>query len=567
MTEFLSTPMATRVAGALLHFLWQGTLLCLLYPIAVNLNLLRTPRARYLFALALFALMALCPVITFLGMGPVSVAREFVASSAADVSSASQLYADTGAFGYGLVTPEMALCCWMIGVLLLSLRLLDGYRQLRRWRAETLDLPLALQTQIATLGQRIGLKSIPEVRLSVHVNEALAMGFWKPAILLPVSWATELPISTLEAIIAHELAHIRRFDLWVNLGQRVVETLLFYHPAIWWLSNRIREERELCCDELAAQATGESLGYALALEGVARYLAGSHTLLGTSFLGDRKMKLLKRVRHVLGQSSSTKRKLWWPAGIMALMLPIGIYGTSLTAQDAPREGDRPRPERAEDRREGERERPREGDRDRPPREGDRPQRDADRPRPPRGEGDRPPRGPFGGPRDGDRPREGVGPRPQRDGAGPPRGQRDRGPRDLYREIEMLREEVRRLREEIRRQGPPPPREGFGPPRDGFWSPRDGEGPPRDEGDRLHPPREGDRPRREGDRPRGEGDGPRPPRDGDRPRAEGDRPRPPREGDRPREGGDRPRGAREEGPDRPRRPETDAPKESDAPREE
>lgn len=580
MIEFVSTPTAERLVAALLHFLWQGTCLCLLYPVAVNLNLLRTPRARYRFGLAIFCLMAVCPVLTFWAAGPVS-APPANAAAAVDVAIAEspQSSGSTGLSGIDFLSPQTVLACWMIGVVCLSLRLIGGYRQLRRWRTETLPPPSQLRFQMIALCERIGLSRIPEVRLSSRVTEAMAVGFWKPAILLPVSWATELPVSTLEAIIAHELAHIRRFDLWVNLGQRVVETMLFYHPAVWWLSNRIREERELCCDELAARTTGECLGYALALEGVARYLAGSHTLLGTSFLGDGKMKLLKRVRHVLGQSTSAKRKLWWPAGLMALMLPIGIYGTSLTAQDAPREGDRPREEREEDRerdrpREEDRERARDRDRDRPPREGDRPRREGDRPRDgdrerPRGERDRPrrERERFRGEGDGDRPRR-EGDR-RRDNDGPLRIDRERGERDLYREIELLREEVRQLREELRRrQGPPPLR-------DAFFAPL--------EGDR--PRGEGERPRREGDRPRGEGDRPRPPREGDRPRGdrparEGDRPRadrpregdrPPREGDRPREGereehrerererhGDREREergererAREERPDRPR----------------
>ncbi len=74
-------------------------------------------------------------------------------------------------------------------------------------------------------------------------------------VLLPAALLTGMPAELLEAVIAHELAHIRRLDLWVNLGQRVVETLLFYHPAVWWLSARVRREREVCCDEAAAGAT------------------------------------------------------------------------------------------------------------------------------------------------------------------------------------------------------------------------------------------------------------------------------------------------------------------------
>src|SRR5437660_336918 len=79
-------------------------------------------------------------------------------------------------------------------------------------------------------------------------------------------WLTELPVPMLEAVIAHELAHIRRWDLWINLAQLVVEILLFYHPAVWWLSRRLRVERELCCDELAVAATEQRLVYVSTLE-------------------------------------------------------------------------------------------------------------------------------------------------------------------------------------------------------------------------------------------------------------------------------------------------------------
>ena len=88
--------------------------------------------------------------------------------------------------------------------------------------------------------------------------------------LVPVAWVTEMPAEALEAVIAHELAHVRRLDLWVNLLQRVVETLFFYHPAVWWISRQLRQEREMCCDEMAVAATGERLAYVEALELVAR---------------------------------------------------------------------------------------------------------------------------------------------------------------------------------------------------------------------------------------------------------------------------------------------------------
>ena len=97
----------------------------------------------------------------------------------------------------------------------------------------------------------------------------MAVGLVRPLVLIPAAWATEMPLPMLEAVIAHELAHLARRDLWANLLQRIAETLLFYHPAVWWLSRRLRIERELCADELAVGITGDRLNYARALEHIA----------------------------------------------------------------------------------------------------------------------------------------------------------------------------------------------------------------------------------------------------------------------------------------------------------
>ena len=141
----------------------------------------------------------------------------------------------------------------------------------------------------------------------------------------------------LEAIIAHELAHIRRFDLWVNLMQRIVETLLFYHPVVWWLSNRLRNEREFCCDELAAKAAGNRRTYASALEYASRAeLAANRPVLAVG-LGHYKMAILARVRHVLGISSPSKRSRYWFAGVLTLaaVITLGIVAQiAVTGSDA-----------------------------------------------------------------------------------------------------------------------------------------------------------------------------------------------------------------------------------------
>ena len=115
------------------------------------------------------------------------------------------------------------------------------------------------------LGAALGVRHVVRVLESAAVDVPSVVGLARPAILIPASALTGLSPAQLEMILAHELAHIRRHDFLVNLLQTVVETLLFYHPAVWWVSRRIRAERELCADDLAAAATGDRVAYAAAL--------------------------------------------------------------------------------------------------------------------------------------------------------------------------------------------------------------------------------------------------------------------------------------------------------------
>ncbi|HSG72033.1 MAG TPA: M56 family metallopeptidase, partial [Planctomycetaceae bacterium] len=469
-------------AWVLIHFLWQGTCIALVYKSAESLDIFRSSRHRYVLGLLCLTCMLLTPVATYvLRDSVITSLKSDSANATANTESvmAENMRERNWSF--------LVIAIWITGVALQGIRLSMGYRRMRRWQTHVLPLPDSLLQRSSEFAARLGLSRFRRIYLSTHVREAMAVGFFRPIILVPASWLTQLPASTLEAVIAHELAHIRRFDLWVNLYQRTVETLLFYHPAVWWLSSRIRDERELCCDEIAARTTGKNLEYALALEDVARCVYRETPLLGMSFSGEKNMKLLKRVRHVLGLSTMAKRSLWWPAGLLALMLPLAFYASSLLADDEEEKRDRPAAERREgEQQPRERERERDGDRPQPERErdGDRPrpdrEREVDRPRTDRERGDAPPREGFRPPREGFRP---DGPRP--DGPRPPLGDRDtpfrnrfegdrperplpppnpnaRRDDDLRREVEQLRREVAELRELLRRQrGPEGPsrREG------------------------------------------------------------------------------------------------------------
>jgi beta-lactamase regulating signal transducer with metallopeptidase domain len=155
---------------------------------------------------------------------------------------------------------------WLIGVIVLSLRSAGGLLllgRLRRQSATQLDTPL--RDAFLVLQQRLGLRRVIEYCESRQIDAPAVIGWFQPVVLLPVTALTGLSREQLEAVIAHELAHIKRLDAFVNLFQIFVESVLFYHPAVWWASHRIRTEREHCCDDIAITICGDRLQYARAL--------------------------------------------------------------------------------------------------------------------------------------------------------------------------------------------------------------------------------------------------------------------------------------------------------------
>jgi soluble lytic murein transglycosylase-like protein len=127
------------------------------------------------------------------------------------------------------------------------------------------DLPASFQTVAARIARQLGVDRAVRVLSSIDVDVPVALGFLRPVVLLPAALALGLPTPAVEALLAHELAHVRRHDLVVNVVQSVVEALLFYHPAVWWVSSCLRAEREHCCDDAVVALTGDALGYARAL--------------------------------------------------------------------------------------------------------------------------------------------------------------------------------------------------------------------------------------------------------------------------------------------------------------
>jgi hypothetical protein len=161
---------------------------------------------------------------------------------------------------------------WFLGVLLLSLRPAAGFLLIEQMRIKK-GAPVtgALRERCLELQRQLGLDRVVRYCESLQLQAPAVVGWFRPVVLLPVSALTGLTTQQLESVITHELAHVKRLDSFVNLFQVATETLLFYHPAVWWLSKRIRTERENCCDDLAISVCGHPVEYARALATMAEW--------------------------------------------------------------------------------------------------------------------------------------------------------------------------------------------------------------------------------------------------------------------------------------------------------
>ena len=273
----------TMVIGALgwalLDFLWQGLLLGALAALALHALRNARPQARY--AVSCLALAA-CLALPLAGLYRGLAAADAGATTAIDIAAPRAVAIALPSMG-PTATPAMDWRCalqlqmpaivaaWSAGALLLALRLLLGCRWVGRLRSRA-RLPNSFwQGRFDELAVRVGLRAPVPLRVSEAIDSPVAAGWWRPVVLVPAALLASMPVELLEALLAHELAHVRRRDYLVNLLQGAVETLLFYHPVVWWLSRRVRIEREQVADDLASRALGDPRQLALALQALDRF--------------------------------------------------------------------------------------------------------------------------------------------------------------------------------------------------------------------------------------------------------------------------------------------------------
>lgn len=264
MIEQVLTPSLVENLGwTILHSLWEMPAVAAL--LAMTLRRIPAGRAelRYAVCCAGLAVMALAPVATFL-----LVAQQAAGGPGAGGSLRMELMGAVAApaGSPGMPWPVMVVNVWALGCMAMAVRLAGGLYAARRlrMRASQSALPEDVRRLAHAIAERLGIGKL-RIAASSEIGSPLVAGVLRPMVLLPLAALSQLPPEQWEAILAHELAHIRRYDLLVNFCQSVLETVYFYHPAFWWVSRQVRREREHCCDDLAVRVSGDALVVARAL--------------------------------------------------------------------------------------------------------------------------------------------------------------------------------------------------------------------------------------------------------------------------------------------------------------
>lgn len=320
----------SAVGWTLVHFLWQGALIGFASALALTVLRNARPQLRYLAACAGLLGCVAWPAadLYFQLQGGGAVDASFGASVGAVMSSTAK--AAPGVLAWLQANMQMLVGAWASCALALSLRMALGLAWLgKAGRSNAVNTEW--QARVDRLAKFAGVARTVRLRVVDHLASPITAGWWRPVVLVPAALVAGMPADLLEALLAHEIAHIKRHDYLVNLAQNVVEALLFYHPAVWWISGRIRAEREQIADDLAASQLGEPRRLARALSELERLQFSSHRLAQAANGGD----LFARIQRLVRPDAQA---LSWKAALPVLGLTLACLTACSSIQQDPGSG-------------------------------------------------------------------------------------------------------------------------------------------------------------------------------------------------------------------------------------
>ncbi len=324
-----------RLGWTLVHFIWQGVAIALLYTAAQRIMARRSsPNRRYLLACGALAAMMAAPLATWELMRPpdATPGAAYRIRGVPPVPSTSSAAVATLPDSVRATVPGLPpaqflawiVMIWLAGAVVLWVRLAGGWVVAARMRSMLVRrAPPEWQETLVRLGTEIGVSGRVRLLVSALAQAPMVVGWLRPVVLVPVGALGGLPSGYMEALLLHELAHIRRRDYLVNMLQSFAEVLLFYHPAVWWISGHIRAERELCCDDVAVSVSGDRLTYARALA----HLESDRPARLSAAMAANAGSLAGRIARLLGQSRPAVRTGLGPGVVaISILLVTAAYG-------------------------------------------------------------------------------------------------------------------------------------------------------------------------------------------------------------------------------------------------
>ncbi len=329
LERWVDTPLAGAVGWALLHSLWEGALISA--ALAVVLWAVRSPRTRYAAGcVAMLAMLAAFGLTLFLAMPGGTGGFQNIGRAGAPGWNVRLGFAGLSPSTGSLAAKVPWLApFWLAGVWIFALRHAGGWAfTLRLRRKGVCVAPEQWRRNLDRLRERLGVSRPVALLESCLAEVPMVLGHFRPLILMPAGLLAGLPVEQTEAILLHELAHIGRCDYLVNILQRCVEGLLFYHPAVWWMGRVIRAERENCCDDVAVAMGGNAHEYAVALAALEQNRwSGRETAVAAT--GG---QLMKRIRRLLYPARPAGA---WTPLFAALTLLVIAAATLAAWQAAP----------------------------------------------------------------------------------------------------------------------------------------------------------------------------------------------------------------------------------------
>lgn len=330
-TKFITTDVQF-LGWTLLHTLWQAGVLITLLWIALKLIGKNNSEARYLAGVTTLFLILVSAFATFLFISASHPGREALNTSGGVASQFVGL-TSTGAqpslvniiFMWINQHIDAIVLLWATGVLLFSLRFVGGLIFIYRLKQKALPVANTWHQQLKQLSAKLGVTKVVALAESIQLSKPVVIGHIKPIILLPVGLLTGLPTVQIEAIILHELSHIRRNDYLINIIQSLLEIVLFFNPFVWIISNMVRKERENCCDDQVTQVLNP-IHYVQALAQLEELYVGSSTSLALAFNGN-KFQVMSRIKRIMEKSVKPNDSKMRPLALV-LLVTIGLMCAS-----------------------------------------------------------------------------------------------------------------------------------------------------------------------------------------------------------------------------------------------